>query len=488
MAANALVWFRADLRTADNTALLRAAADARASGGAVIGLFMLSPAQWREHGWGGAKVDFVLRTLRTLSADLWKLGVPLLVERADRFADAPAAVVRLAKGHGCGRVYFGREYEVNERARDERVLAACRDAGIGAVALTDAVLMEPGDVLTGEGRSFSVFTPFRRALYRELEARGGVVARGRPRKQMPPPGVTPSEIPAALDGFTPHIKDPERLWPAGEAAAMARLTRFVERSIGGYKERRDFPGARATSALSPYLAVGAVSPRQCVAAAAVANGGRLESPAVGPTAWISEIAWREFYKHVVIGFPWVCKGRAFRRETDAIRWDGESDRYRAWCEGRTGVPLVDAGMRQLLAEGWMHNRVRMVVAMHLTKDLFIDWRLGERHFAEHLIDLDFASNNGGWQWSASTGTDAAPYFRVFNPVAQSRRFDPEGAYIRRYVPELARLDGGEDGPIHDPWDAPMLVPAALDYPRPIADRAAAKTRVMAAFKGLAAPA
>ena len=249
--------------------------------------------------------------------------------------------------------------------------------------------------------------------------------------------------------------------------------------IDAYGNARDFPALNGTSALSPYLACGAISPRQCLAAATAADGQRLQAGRAGPTAWITELIWREFYRHVLVGFPRVCRNRAFKVQTDRIRWRRDEDDFGSWCAGRTGVPIVDAAMRQLLETGWMHNRLRMVVAMYLTKDLFIDWRQGERFFMTHLVDGDFASNNGGWQWAASTGTDAAPYFRIFNPISQSRRFDPDGTFIHRYCPELADLGGRA---IHDPAALPPPARGAIDYPDPIVDHTRARARVMAAFR------
>ena len=256
------------------------------------------------------------------------------------------------------------------------------------------------------------------------------------------------------------------------------LRAFVSKRIESYHTLRDMPAEDGTSALSPYLAAGALSPRQCLHAAMEANRGRAASGKKGVTTWISELIWREFYRHVLIGFPRVCMNRPFRVETDRLPWRDDEDQFAAWCQGHTGVPIVDAGMRQLAETGWMHNRVRMITAMFLTKDLFIDWRWGQRHFMHHLIDGDFANNNGGWQWSASTGTDAAPYFRIFNPFSQSRRFDPEGQYIRRYVPELKALSADE---IHEPS---ADVARKCRYPRPIVGHAEARTSAIAAFRRL----
>jgi len=399
------------------------------------------------------------------------------------FADAPKAVRAVAIEHECGAVYWNREYELNERRRDAAVQAACEKARIRTRAFTDQTLAEPGEIRTGEERYFTVFTPFRRALYKALEATGIPAVLPRPRKQ-PATTAAPSPIPDRVEGFASPAANSDQLWPGGEKRGLRRLAAFAEKRLARYHLDRDRPALEATSVLSPYLAVGAISVRQCLAAALEASAGKLEGPNTGATAWINELAWREFYRHILVGYPRVCMGRAFKPETERIRWAKDEEGFRAWCEGRTGVPIVDAGMRQLAATGWMHNRVRMIAAMFLAKDLFIDWREGERFFMRHLIDGDLASNNGGWQWSASTGTDSAPYFRIFNPFSQSRACDPDGEYIRLWVPELQELEGGTDGSIHDPSGLPPLARSRIGYPEPIVEHSRARERVLQAFKAL----
>ncbi len=477
-----LVWFRSDLRTHDHGAL--AAAAAREGGSGIVGVFLLAPTQWKQHDWGGVKVRFILRTLRELSAALARLNIPLLIERTETFAQAPEILARVASKHACTALYYAREYEVNERHRDGAVEARFASDGIAVHAVDDQCIIEPGAVRTGEDRVYTVFTPFKKAWYKVVEERGMVAPLSAIATQ-PMLDIAPSAIPDTLPGFETIV--PDHLWPAGEAAALDRLRAFGGKPLVQYKHDRDFPAADGTSRLSPYLAIGAISPRTCLRAAIEANEGKLDNPKpnrAGQSTWISELAWREFYKHILAGFPRVSMGRAFKPATDRIRWSDNLDHFAAWCEGRTGIPIVDAGMRQLAATGWMHNRVRMITAMYLTKDLFLPWRWGERHFMRHLIDADLSQNNGGWQWSASTGTDAAPYFRIFNPISQSRKFDPAGEYIRRHVPELGDLEGGENGPVHDPSELPPLSRAQVDYPEPVVDRASVRDRVLGAFKAI----
>ena len=284
----------------------------------------------------------------------------------------------------------------------------------------------------------------------------------------------------SVEGFATPGDHLRSLWPAGETEARRRLDSFSEAQIDHYQNERDFPAKPGTSQLSAYLAAGVISPRQCLHAALNSNQGEFESGNTGAVTWINELLWREFYKHLLVGYPRVSRHRAFRPETEALAWRNAPDELAAWQQARTGLPIIDAAMRQLLATGWMHNRLRMVVAMFLTKNLLIDWREGERFFMQHLIDGDLAANNGGWQWSSSTGTDSAPYFRIFNPLSQSEKFDPEGLFIKHWLPELAGLSKKD---VHNPASLGGLF-GVVDYPSPIVDLSASRTRALTAFKNL----
>ena len=472
----ALVWFRSDLRVADNTALHEAC---RAADRGVVAVFVVTPRQWREHDWGPPKVDFVLRCLSALSEELEERRIPLLIRETPRFSGVPKLLTGLAREHECDALCFNEEYEVNEAGRDRKVRVAFEERDLQVRAFHDQTVLPPDLVRTGSGDFYRVFTPFKRAWIGEVLQRGIPEPRRRPRR-LATPVTSLDEVPRSLPGFEPPSGLAD-LWPAGERAAQKRLDRFIRRGIGDYKKDRDFPGIEGTSRISPYLAAGAISPRQCLAAGAAANMGELDSGERGPVTWISELVWREFYRHILVGYPRVCRNRAFKPETERIVWDDDDARFRAWAEGRTGVPIVDAAMRQLAETGWMHNRLRMIAAMYLTKDLFLDWRRGEAWFMRHLVDGDFASNNGGWQWSASTGCDAAPYFRIFNPVRQSERWDPDGEFIRSHVPELAGLEAPG---IHDPSALPPLERAGLDYPEPLVDHRDAVARAVEEFRRL----
>ncbi len=470
-----LMWFRADLRVEDNTALSHACKDEDRG---VVAVFNIATDQWRDHDMGGNQVDLLLRTLGELKGRLETLNIPLKIVRTKRFDTVPDHLVKLARACACDALYFNEQYEVNERERDEAVRDAFEDSGLEAHAFTDQTILPPDLFRTGNGDFYSVFTPFKRKWLEHFkEAKVSCQPTPRKRRMI---DVASDAVPEGLPGFSPLV-DPER-WPAGEAHAKRRLADFARRSIHTYHDARDVASEDGTSALSPYLALGAISPRQCMAAAMEANGGVPELDGEGAATWMNELVWREFYKHVLVGFPRVSRHRAFRHKTESIRWNDDEEAFERWCEGRTGFPIVDAGMRQLNQTGWMHNRLRMIVAMFLTKDLLIDWRKGERYFAQRLVDYDLASNNGGWQWSASTGTDAQPYFRVFNPYSQSKKCDPDGAYITRYVPELKGVPAPA---LHDEQKLREAVGGrSIDYPAPMVDRTKTRDRVVGVFKAL----
>jgi deoxyribodipyrimidine photo-lyase len=474
-----LVWFRSDLRTDDNPAL-NAAVEAGEEG--VAALFLVCRDQWLDHDWGPSKVDFVLRSVTALEQSLDELNVPLIIQEVGTFVACAEAVAGVAEALGVDAVFANREYEINEARRDGGVAVALAKAGRSLRLFHDQTIVPPDRLRTQKGDPYSVFTPFWRAWVRDLE-QYGLPLPAEPSGPLPKPLSLPPDIQTVPP---PTLEVPQGIidsWPAGEQEAMHRLVVFANDRIANYRDQRDLAAEAGTSRLSPYLAAGSISIRRCLEVALAANDGRLTDGEAGVDIWIKELAWRDFYRQVLVGFPRICKGKPFRRETEHLSWrDADSD-FEAWCAGRTGIPFVDAGMRQLLATGWMHNRLRMVTAMFLTKNLLIDWRAGERFFNQHLVDADFASNNGGWQWSASTGTDAAPYFRIFNPWTQGKRYDPEGRYIRRWVPELAEVPTDT---LHDPKKLAEVL-GELDYPAPIVNLTASRARATAAFEAIKTP-
>jgi deoxyribodipyrimidine photo-lyase len=467
-----LVWFRRDLRVLDNTALATAAKESES----VIGLYVITPAQWKLHNDADIKISFWIENLRELSAALAKLNIPLVIEITDSFDDCPALVASVAKKHQCQTVHFNREYEVYEQRRDQLTTEACNVANIDVYSWHDRVIIAPEDISTKDERYYSVFTPYRKVWDTLAVDQANVLPKP---KKLAAVDIEPSPVPDSVDGFD-FSNARQDLWKAGESEAADRLENFSER-IGGYNDWRDIPSTAGTSLLSPYLNAGVISPRQCLRMALDANGGTIAGNE-GITTWISELAWRDFYTHVLYGFPRVSRHQPFKAKTNGVPWrDDESD-FQAWCDGQTGYPIVDAAMRQLNQTGWMHNRLRMVAAMFLTKNLLIDWRLGERYFMQKLIDGDLAANNGGWQWSASTGTDAVPYFRIFNPFSQSKRFDLEGKFIKKFCPELEPVPSPA---LHDEKKLSAAIEKHnCDYPNYVVEYKAGRERALAAFKSL----
>jgi deoxyribodipyrimidine photo-lyase len=474
----ALVWFRRDLRDFDHAALHRALTSAKA----VYATFVFD----REildtlPSKDDRRVEFILESVRELDAALRAHGGGLIVRHARSRDEIPA----LAAALGVDAVYANHDYEPAAIDRDAAVARALADRGISFVTTKDQVIFERDEVRSLAGKPFSVFTPYRNAWLKALtpaQVRAHPVARHAAALARPPRPLDAGLPALEAMGFARTNLPAIGVRPgmSGGAELFADFKRRIDR----YGEARDFPAVKGPSYLSVHLRFGTVSVREL---AAYAHARSLEPGGAGAATWLSELIWRDFYAQILWHHPHVVGG-AFRREYDALRFPDDPALFAAWKEGRTGYPLVDAAMRQLNSTGYMHNRLRMVAASFLVKDLLVHWKHGEAYFAGTLIDFDLASNNGGWQWAASTGCDAQPYFRIFNPVAQSERFDPEGRFIRRYVPELAALEARE---IHAPW---LLSPAlqqargvvvGRDYPAPIVDHASARLRALALFKAVA---
>ncbi|KAF1054937.1 MAG: Deoxyribodipyrimidine photo-lyase [Stenotrophomonas maltophilia] len=467
-----LLWLRSDLRAHDNTAL-----SAALERGPTVAVRLLSPEQWQAHDDAPSKVDFWLRNLHALGDTLAHLRIPLLVRDAPHWHDAPEVLAQLCRELDIQAVHVNDEYGIHEQRRDAEVAERLGEDSIRLHRHLDQLLFAPGSIQTKSGGYFKVFSQFRKVCYERLATSLPPLCPA-PRAQADT-GIAADRLPQQMKGFEAIAEQARSRWPAGENAARQRLQDFVEESLADYQEQRDLPARDGTSQLSPYLAAGVLSPRQCLHAALASNSGEFETGNPGAVTWINELLWREFYKHILVGYPRVSRHRAFKADTEALPWRNAPADLEAWQQGRTGIPIVDAAMRQLLATGWMHNRLRMVTAMFLSKNLLIDWREGERWFMRHLIDGDLAANNGGWQWSASTGTDAVPYFRLFNPISQSQRFDPKGRFLREWLPELRGLD---DKAIHDPSRQGLFGPA--DYPQPIVDLGQSRERALAAFRDL----
>lgn len=473
-----LHWFRTDLRISDNTALSHAA-----SQGATIAVYIITPQQWQQHHDAACKIDFWRRNLEQLSKELEKRCIPLLIRQCDTWQDVPNLLLNLCQQHHIQTVHCNAEYAVNEKARDETVQQLLATHQIKFETHHDQLLFVPGSIQTKKGTYFKVFGQFKRVCQQQLyEHVPELIPKLHKQK---PIDLKSDKVPEFSGQFA--MENPELIkhWPAGEKAALSRLKQFTTQHLADYHTARDFPAQDGTSRLSAYLAAGVLSVRQCLHAAMHAIDGELFSKHEGFNVWLDELLWRDFYQHIVVGFPQVSRHQPFKAKTQKLAWRHAPDDLKSWQDGKTGFPLIDAAMQQLKTIGWMHNRMRMIVAMFLTKNLLIDWREGERWFMQHLIDGDLAANNGGWQWSASTGTDSVPYFRIFNPITQSQRFDPEGKFIRTWLPELAHLDNKA---IHAPYAKMQKTKNnsvdALDYPKPIVDIAESRDRALEAFSVL----
>lgn len=419
-----LVWFRRDLRIQDNPALYHACKNAPDG---VIALFLMTPREWKQHHVSACQVEFIRQCLVSLRDDLAKLNIPLLAESTSNSVKTLSTVI---KAHKVSSVYANREYEVDEHARDAAVVSMSEKLNIKTHFFDDQLLL-PFSIRNKQNKPYQVFTPFKKTALQFLSNDANLLKHTPKPKKQKPLTIQASNIPDHAKGFTSKLKADN--WKPDEKAAHQQLCRFINNHLFDYKKERDFPALDTTSKLSVYLATGVLSIKQCFTAAIEANQGELFSGNSGALTWMSELIWREFYRHILIDFPHVCKNQPFHAFGNKIRWLNNEKYFDAWCKGDTGIPIIDAAMQQLLQTGWMHNRCRMIVAMFLTKNCLIDWRWGEQFFMEHLIDGDFASNNGGWQWCASTGNDAAPYFRIFNPITQGERFDPDRVFIEKYL-------------------------------------------------------
>ena len=465
-----LVWFRRDLRLSDNPALAHAVETELD----VIPLYILDDDDleiWRP---GAASRWWLHGSLESLQRDLEKLGAKLILRRGS----AHSVITSIVDATKASLVLWNRCYDPGALERDSALKTALRETGCKAQSFQGSILFEPWEVRTGSDSPYRVFTPF----WRSCRQRSVAAALEEPKQLSPYSETLPRSDALKSWGLQPSRPDwaggLREAWQVGEAAAQAGLAGFIDDAASSYKQDRDMPGVDGTSMLSPHLHFGEISPRM------IWHAIEAQEPNDGMETFLKEVGWREFCHQLLFHNP-TLPNRNLKTEFDAMPWRDDDEGLRRWRTGQTGYPLIDAGMRQLWQTGWMHNRVRMVVASFLTKHLLIDWRDGERWFWDTLVDADLASNSAGWQWVAGCGADAAPFFRIFNPMTQSRKFDPKGAYIRTWVPEIASLS---DHDVHEPWSAsPAELLAAgvelgVSYPKPWVEHAFARQRALNAYK------
>jgi deoxyribodipyrimidine photo-lyase len=464
-----LVWLRSDLRLDDNPSFESAFLECEE----VMAVYFYSSEQWKNHHESNVKLDFLIQNLKSFSKDLSKLNVPLMIVNSANFNSISMELDKFLSDQGIDKIYWNREFGLNEERRDDEVRASLKAASYPFYSFNDQILFEPGSLKTQQGGDFSVFTPFKNKWKKEFH------------NELLPKNFyyrKKNKLNLESNVFTFNFRFKKThscdmsLWPIGEGNALVRLEEFLSQQATNYERDRNDPDLEGTSRLSPYLALGLISSRRCIQKGYEKNERNFIEKDQGIVKWLDELIWREFYRNIMHLNPNVSRNQPFKDSTKNIVWKYDEHQYKAWCEGQTGFPIIDAAMRQLKYEGWMHNRLRMVVAMFFTKNMFHDWRLGERFFMENLIDGDFSSNNGGWQWSASTGTDASPYFRIFNPISQSEKFDKDGAFIRKYVPELRDLDSRE---IHFPFGG-LLFPEG--YFKPMLDLKESRLFAIETFK------
>jgi len=430
---NFLLWFRNDLRTHDNPALhhylnLPSSPHPRKA------IFFICTQQWQAHHWSPIKIDFIKRHAHALVDELIQFNIELELVEVDNFSSQLLYINSYCANNNISKIIANSELEFNEQQRDQAII----DEGIPLTLYESDVVAPKGKILNQSGNMFKVFTPFKKAWLHYIKQYSF--------EYLGKPGIK-KPIDKPFQPPQPATSGISKSWPLSTEFEKNTLPYFYQNKLSSYDEVRDVPSIKGTSGLSPYLAAGVISPRYILWSLLNHSPDILIATDGKDFAWLNEIIWRDFYRHLMFDEPKLSKNQCFQDKYDAVQWLDNDVLFEAWCEGKTGYPLVDAAMRQLNQTGWMHNRLRMVVASFLTKHLLIDWRKGEQYFMQHLIDGDLASNNGGWQWASSTGCDAQPYFRIFNPIRQSERFDPNGTFIRRYIPEL---DGVPDKKIHFP--------------------------------------
>ncbi|WLF83309.1 deoxyribodipyrimidine photo-lyase [Moraxella sp. ZY210820] len=487
-----LMWFRRDLRTLDNTALLQCIEQAQQKNAQVSALFIATPQTWLQHDMSLIQLKFMLNTLLPLAEKLAQHQIYFDIKIVPSYNNVADILKQYCLEHHIQQIYFNYEYEEREIHRDDDVYQQLKSLNISCFAYHDQCILAPRTVLKDDGDDYCVFTPFYKK-WLDILQKGYFIIKKLPKNRHNRCDEINAQIERIKNAVEKTINDYAQQSPqshidspflhqAGEQYALQHLSNFIDHHIHHYIIQRDIPSiVQGTSQLSPYLAIGAISPRVCYQMVMTA----IQQQSYGHEAmfkWLNELCWRDFYRHILVARPDMIRHHAFQKAVDKqIDWRYNEQDFQRWCDGQTGVPIVDAGMRCLKQTGFLHNRVRMIVAMFLTKNLLIDWRWGERYFMQQLIDGDFASNNGGWQWSASVGTDAVPYFRIMNPFSQAKTHDVDAIFIKTWVPELVDIPAHI---LHDEKKLTVYLTANphINYPLPIVDLKTSRAKAIDVFK------
>lgn len=477
---SALVWLRSDLRSNWHAAIDYAVVNHER----VIAAFFITPAQWAQFNLAKSKINLIHQRLAFLHKDLLKRNITLQIFQSTEYSALPEQISQLCSEEDITHVYSNAEYEWDERQRDKAVKSTLKEIDVSFALFHDTCLVKPTDIFNLKNEPYKVFTPY---FKRWLDAVSRQLPSVPDRNKARSTGFIQPKVEVSAEDLTKNDankgtdNDISLSWPATDPVIIKKMNAFIIELAPDYPKNRDIPSIDGTSKISPYLSIGALSPKQCLYHVLQAHGEEALTPEHGAHTWVKEIAWRDFYRYVMYHFPHVSRGLPFQKHYQHFKWETNQAHFSAWRDGKTGYPIVDAAMIALKETGWMHNRLRMIVASFYCKHLMLPWQWAEKYFMSQLIDGDYASNNGGWQWSASVGTDAAPYFRIFNPTTQSQRFDPQGVFIKTWLPQLHNLSHKQ---IHEPSKSCDV--QKLGYYLPIVDHKASVARTKQQFKGFLA--
>jgi len=478
---NHCIWLREDLRTQDHEGFKQAQENHPDQ--SCIALYIFTPETWLAHDRSPQQIYFILENLKLMSEKLENLNIPLKILNLKTFKQIPEALLNFCETYDIQNIYAARNYGLDELNRDKQCTELLEKFNIKIKFRNDFVFFAPHKILKSDGQPYKVFTAYKKAWNQKiLEIPPELLIFNSSAYLIKPQaetGVCSDALPGEIAGFSLPDNKAYKNWVLSEEELKNKFKNFIKHDLDHYSKNRDFPALNKNSQLSPYLAIGVINIRQILSLLIQEKTSGnfldlLDQEGVG--VFINELIWRDFYQMILFNFPRVSKHQPYLLQTNQIHWSENKNIFKSWCAGQTGFPIIDASMRCLNQTGFLHNRLRMIVAMFLTKILWIDWRWGEAYFMRNLIDGELGANNGGWQWCASTGTDSVPYFRIFSPLLQSQKFDPEGEFIREYLPELKNL---EPKKIHDP---DLLTRKNLGYPAPIVDYSAQRKSAIESFK------